>query len=271
MFHLLASLVISLAAPEPLTADIAWVAEGGFCEPETVLPLPDNTLLVSNVCGFSQRGSGYLSLLNANGEVLDWQIVTNLDSPLGMAMHDHRLYLIDYNRLKIFSWPEFELIQAINLETTVANDLAISPEGVIFVSDTVEQQVIKLLPSGEQSVLTSSAQFKNANGMGIHNGFLYVGGERLWRVNLQSGHVEAISPDWMSDIDGIEFESDGTIQVTPVGGALIRYHDKNNTEIIGGPGISSANHGYSEFLQLILIPTGFDNTVIAIRVPSSVQ
>ena len=40
-------LVVQLAAgmPEPMQADIAWIAEGEFCEPETVLPLPDDTLL----------------------------------------------------------------------------------------------------------------------------------------------------------------------------------------------------------------------------------
>jgi len=30
--------------------------------------------------------------------------------------------------------------------------------------------------------------------------------------------------------------------------------------------VSSANHGYAPSLGLALIPTGFDNTVIAIRV-----
>ena len=35
--------------------------------PETVLALPDNTLLVSNVCGFKQRGNGFLSLLDSQG------------------------------------------------------------------------------------------------------------------------------------------------------------------------------------------------------------
>jgi len=271
LFHLLASAVIATAGPVPVAADIAWVAEGGFCEPETVLPLPDNTLLVSNVCDFKQRGNGFLSLLDANGKVLNWRIVTELDAPLGMAIHDNRLHLIDNNRLKILKWPEFELVHTIDLETSVANDLTISPQGVIFVTDTAKHRVIKLLPNGEQSVLTSKDQFKGANGIGIHDGLLYVGGERLWRVNLQTGNVDTIGPDWMSDIDGIEFESDGTIQVTPVGGSLIRYREESDVEIIAGPGISSANHGYSEILQLVLIPTGYDNTVIAVRIPSATE
>ncbi len=58
--------------------------------PETVLPLPDGTLLVSNVCGYREQDTGFLTLLSAKGEVLDWRIVSNLDSPLGMALQADR-------------------------------------------------------------------------------------------------------------------------------------------------------------------------------------
>ncbi len=59
-------------------------------------------------------------------------------------------------------------------------------------------------------------------------------------------------------------EPDDTLQVTPVGGPLVRLG--SSIEILGGDGVSSANHGYAHKLGLALIPTGFDNTVIAIRV-----
>jgi hypothetical protein len=38
-----------------------------------------------------------------------------------------------------------------------------------------------------------------------------------------------------------------------------------DVEILAGEGISSANHGYSASLNLVLTPTGYDNSVIAIR------
>lgn len=257
---------MAMAGPVPVEADIAWVAKGGFCEPETVLALPDSTLLVSNVCDFRQPGNGYLSLLNAQGEAIDWRVLEGLDAPLGMAMQGDRLYLIDNNRLKTFSWPGYQLLESVNLETSVANDLAVSPEGIIYVSDTDKHQVIRLSTDGSQSVLTGKAQFKNANGMAYENGQLYIGGEQLWRVDLLDNSVETIGPELLTDIDGIEFEQDGTLQVTPVGGPLIRYRDADDVETISGPGISSANHCFAPDLGLAIIPTGFDNTVIAIRV-----
>lgn len=257
---------IGTADATRMEADIAWVAKGEFCEPETVLPLPDNTLLVSNVCDFRKQGNGFLSLLNAQGKVLDWHIVEELDAPLGMDMLDDRLYLVDNNQVKIFKWPGYELLKVIGLDTSVANDLTVSPQGVIYVTDTAKHQVIRLMPDGSQSVLTGATQFKNANGIALDKNRLYVGGERLWCIDLDDGSVGTIGPEWITDIDGIEFEKDGTIQITPVGGPLIRYRNDNDIEILSGEGVSSANHGYAARLKLALIPTGFDNTVIAIRI-----
>lgn len=255
------------ARPTPSAADVVWVASGEFCEPETVLPLPDNTLLVSNVCGFGEPGSGFLTLLDVDGQALDWRIVDGLDAPLGMALNGDQLHVVDNNHVLIFHWPDYELVERIDLETTVANDVAVSPDGKVYVTDTARHEVIVRSPDGTRSVLTGQALFQKANGIALDGERLYVGGARLWRVDLRRDSVETIGPDWLADIDGIEFESDGTIQITPVAGPLIRYRSDNDIEILAGEGVSSANHGYAANLRLALIPTGFDNTVIAIRLP----
>ena len=268
LFAVLAAFAFGPGAPEPLQADIAWIVSGEFCEPETVLPLPDDSLLVSNVCGFRESGSGFLSLLNGEGEVLAWRIVEGLDAPLGMALHEGRLYVVDSNRLKVFAWPGFGLLDTIALETSVANDVAVAPDGSIYVTDTAKHQVVQVLPDGTAPVLTGEARFGGANGIAVHEGHVYVGGERLWRVDPENLAVETIGPEWLADIDGIEFEADGTLQATPVGGPLVRYRTDGFVEILAGEGVGSANHGYSAALGLVLIPTGFDNSVIAIRLES---
>ena len=257
--------------PDPQAADIAWVASGKFCEPETVLPLPDNTLLVSNVCDFRERGNGFLTLLDKDGEALDWRIVDGLDAPLGMALAGNRLYVVDNNRLRVLRWPGYEPLETIDLDTSVANDVAVAPGGIVYVTDTARNQVIQRFPDGTQSVLTGQARFAGANGIALDGERLFVGGARLWRVNVRTGSVLTIGPDWLADIDGIELEADGTLQITPVAGPLVRYRNDVDIEILAGDGISSANHGYAPDLQLALIPTGFDNTVIAIRLADGHQ
>ena len=257
---------LALLQPEPTPANVTWVASGEFCEPETVLPLPDDTLLISNVCGFNEPGSGFLTLLGADGNVIDWRIVDELDAPLGMALKGERLFVIDSNRVMVFAWPRYELLETIDLETKVANDIAVAPNGTIYVTDTAGQKVVEVTKDGEQSVLTGKAQFKGANGIHLDGDTLYVGGIRLWQVNLGDDSVTTIGPEWLTDIDGIEMEPGGTLQITPVAGPLVRFCDGGGVEILAGDGISSANHGYAASLGLALIPTGFDGTVVAISI-----
>lgn len=254
---------LAVSMPEPELADIAWVAEGKFCEPETVLALPDDTLLVSNVCDFRTAGNGFLTLLGADGGAINWRVVDNLDAPLGMALVDGLLHVVDNNHVKIFRWPEYELRSTIALETAVANDIAVARDHTIYVTDTARHEVVVVTADLEQSILTGMAQFKGANGIHVKDNDLYVGGERLWHVDLRDNTVTTIGPDWLADIDGIEMEADGSLQITPVAGPLIRLGTE--IEVIGGDGISSANHCYAANLNLALIPTGFDNTVVAIR------
>lgn len=262
-------LVVLLAAhqtggmPQPSQAIIAWVSEEGFCEPETVLPLPDNTLLVSNVCDYRTEGDGYLTLLDADGQVLDLRQIEDLDSPLGMTLVNDTLYVVDNNKVEVFHWPTYERRLTIELSTSVANDIAVANDGTMFVTDTGRGEVAIVSKQKEHSLLIGAGHFNGANGIHIDGDTLYVGGERLWQVDLSDNSVTTPGPDWLTDIDGIEVEPDGTLQVTPVGGPLIRLAEE--VEVIGGDGVSSANHGYSAELGLVLIPTGFDNTVIAIQ------
>jgi len=262
-FPTFAAMALAAVMPEPMQADIAWVAKGELCDPETVLALPDDTLLVSNMCVSRGTGNGFLTLLDADGEAIDWHVVENLDAPLGMALVGDRLHLVDNNQVKIFRWPGYQPLATIALETTVANDIAVGWDDKIYVTDTVRHEVVVISPELEQSILTGRAQFKGANGIHINGDDLYVGGEHFWHVDLRDNTVTRIGPEWLADIDGIEQEADGTFQITPVAGPLIRLGTE--IEILGGDGVSSANHGFAPGLGLALIPTGFDNTVIAIR------
>lgn len=268
ILDLLAALAAGMPATEP--ADIAWVTTGEFCEPETVLPLPDGTLLVSNVCGYQTEGDGFLTLMNSNGDIVDWRVVDELDSPLGMAMLADTIYVVDNNTIRAFSWPSYEPGEIIELTTIMANDVAVSKDGTVYVTDTVADQVRAISPDRKTVRLIGNGLFVEANGIELHGSTLYVGAKNLWKVDLESLEI-TIYPDWLGDIDGIEFEADGTLQVTPVGGPLIRIPANGDIRVFGGEGVSSANHGYDPRSGLALIPTGFDNTIIAIRVPSGTQ
>lgn len=249
------------------SADIVWTASDVFCEPETVIVLPDETLMVSNVCDYRTDGNGYLTRLHADGSVMQKRAVEGLDAPLGMAVAVNQLLVIDRNRLHRLSWPNLDTVAVENLPTSVANDVAVGPAGEVYITDTARGEVIVLGPGSANppSYLLGPGRFPGANGIAVSESFVYVGGERLWEVDLEKSTSRVVGPEELADIDGIEIEPDGVIQATPVGGPVVRLRDRVIVDVIGGEGISSANHGFAPTLGLILIPTGFDGTVIAVR------
>lgn len=255
------------AVPQVVPADVAWVAEQGFCEPETVLALPDDKLLVSNVCDFRSRGDGYLSLLNSDGEVLRARHVEGLDSPLGMAWRDGRVYVVDANQVRVFDWPVLSPAEVIRLPTRVANDIAVASDGTLYVTDSATHGVYRRSPDGTGDWMSSSGDFRFANGLHLQHDVLWVGGERLWRVSLADESVRTIGPPWLRDIDGIELEADGTLQVAIVGGPFLQLEDDGEIVLRADPRISSTNHAYLAGRRLAVIPTGYDNLIVAIRLP----
>ena len=76
----------SYPPPCPIQPNVAWAADGKYCELETVLALPDDALLVSNIRGFESTGDRSLSLLDARGNAIDWRVINELDAVLGMAL-----------------------------------------------------------------------------------------------------------------------------------------------------------------------------------------
>ncbi|MEM9385359.1 MAG: hypothetical protein AAGA68_09890 [Pseudomonadota bacterium] len=257
----------SAAMPAPTLVEPVWIAEGQFCEPETVLPMPDGHLLVSNVCDYRTDGTGYLTELSALGEVLTPKRIEGLDAPLGMARRGQRLYVVDRNSVRVYVGVDLSAERVIPLPSRVANDIAVGADGSLFVTDTAAGHVYLVRPSEEVSTLTPQPVFPGANGIAIDGDVLWVGGERLWRIELASLEISVVGPSWLEDIDGIEVVDGQVLQVTPVGGPLVQLVNGAVSSVTAVEGVGSANHGYQPSTGLVLIPTGYDNQVVAFRSP----
>ena len=96
---------------------------------------------------------------------------------------------------------------------------------------------------------------------------LYVGGEYLWRVDLASEEVERVGPPSLGDIDGVEGDGAGGLVVSVVGGPVWHLGAEGEVAVWTAPGVSSANHLYLEELRLVVVPTGFDGTLVAFEMP----
>ncbi|QJW90964.1 gluconolaconase [Spirosoma taeanense] len=85
-----------------------------------------------------------------------------------------------------------------------ANDLALSPDGTIYVTDSFSPVIYKIMPDGQASILVNDPRFASAtfglNGIVYHpNGYLIVaqtGAGKLYKVDLKNGNA-------ISEVGGI--------------------------------------------------------------------
>ncbi len=246
-----------------------WSLENGLCDPETVIHDPARDLLiVSNICQFKANGEGYLSLVSPDGQIHTERWVDGLNAPAGMAIHHRRLYIADLDRVQVVDLDQGAVVDTL-VPTPAAktlNDIAVGDDGTVFVSDSASHRVLQM---SNGNWVRLQPTFRFANGLHLSGDTLWVGGDRLWQVTLTSGVVETIRPNQLIDIDGIDPDGAGGLTISQVGGSVWRLSADGKLTRWQVPRVSSANHGFIAAHQLIVVPTGFDDTLLAFKTVDS--
>jgi hypothetical protein len=146
---LAAALLVPLA-PGASAVEAPFVVDAGFRTPESVLhDTAADTYLVSNVGGptaadeLAQDDDGFISRVAPDGRVLDLRWIdgastrVRLDSPHGMGVSGDTLYAADLTAVRRFDRRTGAPRGAIPIPgTTFLHDLAIGPDGSVYVTDT---------------------------------------------------------------------------------------------------------------------------------------
>ena len=243
-----------------------WTATEQLCEPETVVRvLGTDTLIISNICGFKKNGKGYLSLLDVNGDLIEARWVDALNAPAGLAIRDGTLFAVDVDTVHSIDIETGTITHSYVTEpaTRALNDIAIAPDGRIFVSDSASARVLVLSNGKFTAFPDDEAEFPTANGLHIQNNTLFIGGAELWAIDLSDLSIKTINYDRLNDIDGIESDGDGGLIVSIVGGDVWHIPASGGAEIWTTTDLSSTNHAHLPDLGIVIMPTGYDNTLIA--------
>jgi hypothetical protein len=70
---MIAAGVVQAASPPPIEAEIAWVSRGEYCEPETVLPLPDDSVFQKAVTSKFSQARGSAARITDSHKDWDWR------------------------------------------------------------------------------------------------------------------------------------------------------------------------------------------------------
>lgn len=246
-----------------------WSTDTTLRTPESVLyDTERNLIYVANVNmnPWEKDGNGFISRLDLQGNVIDLKWVENLNGPKGMGLMDDKLYIADIDRIV-----EVDAIQGTTLQdwtiegTPTLNDISIRGN-TIYISGSDSQKIFKL-ENGEVTTILEGD-------LGRPNG-LFAEADRILMLTSSSSQLESIDYTTMSrttlttDLghgDGIVPAGDGSYLASSWRGQLffidadMKRHVLLDTE---AEKINAADIDYSIEKNLLLVPTFFDNRVVA--------
>lgn len=257
----------------PVELQEVWASDNTLRTPESALFDPQrNVIYVSNMNNTSDRndGDGFISRLDAEGNIEDLYWVTGLNNPAGMALHNNVLYVADADEVVAIATQSGSVLGKYKAEKAkFLNDVAVDDNGTVYITDS-EQRRIYQMRNGRISTWIENTKRENPNG-------IFVEGDRMLVAFFNSGRVRLVDPgtkdftDWTDGIksaDGIARLEDGNYLISSWDGEVYYVNQEGrNWRVLDtkSKNINAADISYARQPGLLLVPTFRDNRVVAYR------
>lgn len=254
------------------SADEQWATEAVFDVPESVCYYPeDHILFVANIVGKPtvKDGEGFISKLSMNGEIVELEWFKGLDAPKGMGIFNGKLYVTNIDEVVAIDIETAKELQRWKCEgAKFANDIAINDEGVVFISG-MQNGALYRLAEGEITKWQPMKSFTRPNGLWAGDKYLYAGAAKhIYRMKYTEGKIERYIEN-SGGVDGLEqikedyfLKSDWTGHVHVVSTEMEKQLILNTAD----KKINAADIEYVPAEKLMLVPTFFDNRVVAYEI-----
>jgi len=270
--HLLTILFFILASFQASSQKLveAWRTGPQMKTPESALYDPSSRIIyVANINGnpTDKDGNGFISLLNTDGTIKQMEWVTGLNAPKGMAIFDGKLYVSDIDQLVEIDIANAKIVKRYPAPNAIfLNDVAACQNGMIFVSDNHAGR-IHVLKDGNFSAWLEGADFMQTNGLYTENGKLYAGSEVLKEIDVKTKSIKVIQTGCQG-IDGLDKDELGNFVFSNWVGRIFYLKDGKLTKMWDSTAenLNTADIFYANDLKLLLVPTFFDNQIVAYKI-----
>jgi hypothetical protein len=141
----------------------------GLENPESIIHDPKAKLYyVSNVAGVptDKDGNGYISKVDESGKVTVQKWVTGLNAPKGLGIYKGKLYVADIDVVAVIDIASGKIESTIPAEgATFLNDVAVSENGDVYVSDTFGGNTIFRIQNGKIEKWLTDPKLDYPNGL----------------------------------------------------------------------------------------------------------
>ncbi len=262
--------VLGVANTKAQKLEKVWETSVEMKTPESVLYHEDKDVIyVANINEnpSEKDNNGFITVLNPDGSVKTFKWVENLSAPKGMAVYKGRLYVADIDELVEIDIESGNILKKYKAPNAVfLNDVAACMNGMVFVSDTRTAK-IHVLHKGKFSVWMEGKPLETPNGLFTHKGKLYVGDKNIYEVNIKDKSVNQIIAD-AGGVDGLEKNKDGNFVFSNWPGRIFIHKNGKNIKLHDSTAqeINTADIDFALKYDWVLVPTFFDNRVVAYKI-----
>lgn len=267
--------VPGLVAAQNLTGSPAakqvWETSRELMVPESVMYDAERQIVyVANIAGkpTEKNGQGFITQINLDGTIKKLRWITGLNAPKGMGIFQDTLYVTDIDRVHAIDLGAGKIKRTWNVEgAKFLNDIAVDQKGTVYITD-MYANALYTIQKGEIELFMALQQ-ERPNGLLMSGGALLVGtAEGLFSIDTGSKAVTELIKH-TGGIDGLKQLADGKYivsdwrgktQVIEKGKAPVVLIDTTKQKI------NAADLEFIPSMKLLLIPTFFDNRVVAYQV-----
>ena len=243
---------------------------------------------VSNLGGgisLKRDGYGWIVKLDQTGKVIDPRWIENLDAPSGMLVTGNLLYVVDRDGLYEINITTANISHFYKItDPQFLNDVALGPDGKIYVSDFSAQRIYRIDPQSKNvEIFIESEKLDTPDGLYVDGSNLIVASwgpivdpatfatSRKGAVLTIDLHTKTIKPYLkegleVGNLEGITKVDDDFYITDWWSGQLLRITKAGFSVVISGLK-NPTDLDYAEDLGVLAIPEHGTNRVLFIKLP----
>lgn len=271
-FCLIISIQLVYGQKTTLKAEKVWETTDILTTSESVCYYDeDKVIFVACINGkpTDKDGNGFISQLSLSGEVISHHWATGLNAPKGMGILNESLFVTDIDRVVQFSLKDGSFVMEYPAEgAEFLNDITVDPLNNIYVSDMASNDIYKV-GKGVLELWISSELLVKPNGLNFEDGNLLVGTKNgIFSINYEDKEISHLVKN-TGGIDGLEIYGGGSYIISDWSGKVQIVHPSHEAVILFNTtddNVNAADIHYIKNWNLLLVPTFFDNRVMAYEI-----